>query len=273
MSDAAIGTPRLALRLVAKPSHVPIWVRRVASPAALLIVWELIVRSGVVSSEVLAPPSAIPATVVQLWRDGSLQQNIIVSSGRAAIGLALGTLVGVVVAGIAGLWRWGEDAADPLVQMLRPIPATALMPLVVLLMGLDETPKIFLVAYGVFFPVYLNTFQGIRSVDVRLVESAAVHGLNRWGLVRQVILPSALPSFFVGFRFSVGVSWIVLVVAEQLNAQSGVGYLMIDAQRYYRPDVIIVGLIVYAMFGFVSDTVVRLVERKTLKWRQEFQGA
>jgi sulfonate transport system permease protein len=252
---------------------VPVWIRRAITPILLIVVWEMSVRLGWVTDQVLAPPSALPATVSGLWESGDLQEGILVSATRAGVGLFFGTVVAVLVAAIAGLWRWGEDAAEPLVQMLRPIPATAILPLVVLLMGIYETPKIFLVAYGVFFPVYLNTVQGIRSVDVKVVESASVHGLNRWQLVRQVVLPSAMPSFFTGFRFSVGLSWIVLVVAEQLNAQSGIGYLMVDAQRYFRPDVIIVGLIVYALFGLISDAIVRLVERRVLRWRQEFTGA
>lgn len=272
-AEAGIGKPRLPINLAPGPTRVPRWIRRLAGPVLLLVVWEAIVQTGLVSRQLLAPPSQLPASIAELLRSGLLQESILVSTGRAALGLALGTITGVLLAGVAGLWRLGEDSLDPLVQMLRPMPATAIMPLVVLLMGVDEAPKIFLVAYAVFFPVYLNTFQGIRGVDVKLVESAAVFGLRRHQLITQVVLPSSLPSFFVGFRFAVSLSWVVLVVAEQLNAQSGVGYMMIDAQRYFRPDIIIVGLIVYAMFGVLSDAAVRLVERKVLAWQVLFQGA
>lgn len=268
-----IARPRLSISLKAPASRIPRWILRLVGPIALLVVWELSVQTGFVSRQLLAPPSQLPASVAGLVSSGLLQESILVSTGRAALGLALGTTTALILAGVAGLWRAGEDTIDPLAQMLRPMPATAIMPLVVLLLGVDEAPKIFLVSYAVFFPVYLNTFQGIRGVDVKLVESAAVFGLNRRRLITQVILPSALPSFFVGFRFAVSLSWVVLVVAEQLNAQSGVGYMMIDAQRYFRPDIIIVGLIVYALFGIISDTLVRLAERKVLSWRVLFQGA
>lgn len=269
----ALGEPRLSIRLGRRPSGVPRWVRRFIGPILLLAAWEAAVQTGLVTRQLLAPPSQLPASIAELLRSGLLQESVLVSTGRAALGLILGTLTGVLLAGVAGLWRFGEDSLDPLVQMLRPMPATAIMPLVVLLMGVDEAPKIFLVSYAVFFPVYLNTFQGIRGVDVKLVEAAAVFGLNRRQLTTQVVFPSALPSFFVGFRFAVSLSWVVLVVAEQLNAQSGVGYMMIDAQRYFRPDIIIVGLIVYALFGVISDAIVRLVERRVLSWQVLFQGA
>ncbi|UOQ56971.1 ABC transporter permease [Leucobacter allii] len=268
-----IAPPELALSTRPRRSPIPRWVRKWSIPILVIALWELISRIGLVDEVLLPPPSKIVGTIGELLQDGSLQQGILVSFLRAVTGLAIGTVFGVALAVVAGLWRTGEDTFDPIVQLLRPLPATALMPLVVLAMGMDEAPKIFLVSYASFFPVYLNVFQGIRDVDNRLVESAAVFGLRRSELIRQVILPSAMSSFFVGFRFSVSISWVVLVVAEQLNAQSGVGYLMMDAQRYFRADIIFVGLIVYALFGLGSDMLVRLVERRVLRWRNAFAGA
>lgn len=264
-----------SLGLVHGPTKqvLPAWALKLIIPVAIVVVWELVVRLGVVNESVLAPPSALPATVAELIANGKLVEGIAVSFTRAVVGLVIGTIFGITLAVVAGLWRNGEHVLDPTVQLLRPLPATAIMPLVVLLMGMDEAPKIFLISYAAFFPVYLNTFQGIRAVDNKLIESAAVFGLTRFELIKQVILPSALPSFFVGFRFSVSISWVVLVVAEQLNAQSGVGYLMMDAQRYYRPDIILIGLIVYAIFGLLSDSLVRGVECKALNWRNSFEGA
>lgn len=268
-----IAPPELTLSTRPRRSNVPAWVRKWSIPVLVLVIWELIVRLGFVPAVVLPPPSKIPSTVWELLQNGSLQTGILVSFLRALIGLTIGTIFGVTLAVVAGLWKSGEDTFDPIIQLLRPLPATALMPLVVLAMGMDEAPKIFLVSYAAFFPVYLNVFQGIRDVDNRLIESAAVFGLNRRELITNVILPSATSSFFVGFRFSVTISWVVLVVAEQLNAQSGVGFLMMDAQRYFRADIIFVGLIVYALFGLSSDLLVRAVERKVLRWRNTFAGA
>lgn len=268
-----LTTPKLDLTLAGTGNKVPSWLLKIAVPVLILVVWETVVRGGLVNATVLAPPSKLPGTVWELVQNGKLLQGILVSSTRALVGLAIGAITGVLLAIVAGLWRNGQHLVDPTVQLLRPLPATALMPLVVLLLGMDEAPKIFLVAYAAFFPVYLNTFQGIRDVDNRLIESAAVFGLSRTQLIKQVILPSSMSSFFVGFRFSVSISWVVLVVAEQLNAQSGIGYLMMDAQRYFRPDIILVGLIVYALFGLGSDILVRLIERRVLRWRNTFEGA
>lgn len=268
-----LQTPRLKLTQPKTRRVVPAWILKLLVPIAILIAWELVVRLDVVSANVLAPPSTLPATVKELIDNGRLIEGITVSFTRAMIGLTIGAITGVLLAIVAGLWRNGEHLVDPTVQLLRPLPATALMPMVVLAMGMDEAPKIFLIAYASFFPVYLNTFQGIRAVDNKFIESAAVFGLSRWDLIRMVILPSAMPSFFVGFRFAVSISWVVLVVAEQLNAQSGVGYLMMDAQRYFRPDIILVGLIIYALFGLISDMLVRAVERRVLSWRNTFEGA
>lgn len=268
-----LQVPRLNLTQPNRQKAVPNWLLKIIVPVVVLVLWELLVRLEIVNANVLAPPSQLPATIWELTQNGKLPEGIAISFTRAAIGLAIGSVTGVILAVVAGLWRSGEHVVDPTVQLLRPLPATALMPLVVLALGMDEAPKIFLISYAAFFPVYLNTFQGIRGVDNKLVESAAVFGMNRFDLIRQVILPGAMPSFFVGFRFSVSISWVVLVVAEQLNAQSGVGYLMMDAQRYFRADIILVGLFVYALFGLLSDVLVRAVERKVLSWRNTFEGA
>jgi sulfonate transport system permease protein len=180
---------------------------------------------------------------------------------------------GVAAALLSGLWRTGEDLIDTTLQMLRPLPALALIPLFILWFGVDEAPKLILIAYATFFPVYLNTFKGIRSIDAKLVEAAAVLGLTRWQLVGQVVAPSALPSFFTGFRFSLSVSWLVLVVTEQLNARSGLGFMMTEAQQYFRNDIIVLGLVVYGLLGLASDQLVSLLERRVLRWQRNFAGA
>jgi sulfonate transport system permease protein len=190
-----------------------------------------------------------------------------VSLRRVAIGLLLGVSAGTALAIVSGLFPVGERLVDPLVQMFRTMPALALVPLFILWFGIDERPKVLLVAFAVAFPVYINLYGGIRGVDARLVEAGRVFGLGRWGLIRQVVLPGALASWLVGLRFSLGIAWIVLVAAEQINATSGIGALMTNAQNLMQTDVILVGLLVYSALGLASDRLVRALERWALSWR------
>jgi sulfonate transport system permease protein len=273
VAGADIGPPRLPLDIATRPSRVPTFVRRCVGPLLLLVVWELATRHGIINRTILAPPSTVPGTAWDLWSDGSLPRNLLASVRRAMTGLAIGTTLGVVAATVAGLWRFGEDTIDTTLQLLRPMPALALMPLLVMWFGLGETPKLVIIAYATFFPVYLNVFQGYRNVDMKLVESAAAFGLDRKRLVASVLLPSAASSFFVGFRFSLSVSWLVLVFTEQLNARDGLGYLMIQAQLYFRNQIIVLVLVIYAVLGLVSDQVVKAIERKVLSWRRTYQGS
>lgn len=271
--DTEIGAPRLSISVASAPPLVPQWLRRSLVPLLLLAVWEAAAQTGIIDTRILADPSSVVATAGELIANGDLQSNLAASVTRAMIGLALGTVFGVAAALLSGLWRTGEDLIDTTLQMLRPLPALALIPLFILWFGVDEAPKLILIAYATFFPVYLNTFKGIRSIDAKLVEAAAVLGLTRWQLVGQVVAPSALPSFFTGFRFSLSVSWLVLVVTEQLNARSGLGFMMTEAQQYFRNDIIVLGLVVYGLLGLASDQLVSLLERRVLRWQRNFAGA
>ena len=195
-----------------------------------------------------------------------------ISLVRAVSGLAIAIVVGTTLALLAGLSRLGEDAIDGPMQMLRTMPALALVPLFILWFGIGETPKIVLVALGAVFPIYLNLFKGIRTVDPKLLEMARTLGLSRTQTIRHVVLPGALPDFLVGLRFSVGISWLMLVVAEQVNANSGIGHMMMDAQDFLRTDIILVGLVIYAGLGLISDQIVRTLERVMLVWRPMHRG-
>jgi sulfonate transport system permease protein len=179
----------------------------------------------------------------------------------------IGASIGGALAVVAGLSRLGEDIVDAPMQMLRTLPFLALVPLFILWFGIGELPKIALVTLGASFPVYLNLFAGIRGVDPKLIEAGRVFGLSRLAMVRRVILPGALPSLLVGLRYALGVSWLSLVVAEQINATAGIGYLIDDARDFLRTDVIVVGLLVYALLGLGADALIRGVERRTLRWR------
>jgi sulfonate transport system permease protein len=246
--------------------------RRVLGPVAIVVLWQLLSSSGIVSPRVLAAPTVVIETGWNLLATGELQNHLWVSLGRVARGLFLGITAGLSLALVAGLFRLGEDLLDPVLQMVRTLPVLALVPLFILWFGIGETPKVLLVALGTLFPVYLNTYAGIRSIDNKLIEAASTIGLNRWGLIAHVILPGALPSALVGLRYSLGVAWLVLVVSEQINATAGIGYLMTNAREFLRTDIIVVGLVVYSLLGLSTDLLVRILERRILVWRVSFAG-
>ncbi|MCQ9156662.1 ABC transporter permease [Acidomonas methanolica] len=241
--------------------------RRYASPVLLLAAWQLACASGLLSTRLVASPAQILATGWSLTRDGTLLSNLGVSLLRAGAGLGLAVAVGVSLALIAGLSRLGDDIVDAPLQIMRTLPALALVPLFILWFGIGELPKVLLVALGATFPIYLNLHKGIRSIDPKLVEMARTLGLSRGQTLRDVVLPGALPDLLIGLRFAVGIAWLMLVVAEQVNAESGIGHMMMDAQDFLRTDIIMVGLFIYGVFGLASDQLVRLLESRLLSWR------
>lgn len=243
-----------------------------ALPIALLVLWEAASRLSWLSTRVLPEPAAVLQAFVTLARSGELWQHLGVSTGRALSGLAIGGGLGLVLGLLTGSLRWAETLLDTTLQMVRNIPPLALIPLVILWFGIDETAKLFLVAIGVFFPVYLNTFHGIRSVDAGLVEMARSYGLTGGALWRHVILPGALPSILVGLRFSLGLMWVLLIVAETLSAQSGIGYMTMNAREFLQTDVVLVGILLYATLGKLADVLARGLERTLLRWHAGYQA-
>jgi len=241
--------------------------RRLASPIILVLVWQAASAAGLLSPRTLASPVQILTTGWGLLISGALPWHLAVSLGRVVVGLAIGLSVGTGLALVAGLSRLGEDIVDAPVQMLRTLPFLALVPLFILWFGIGEVPKIALVALGTSFPIYINLFAGIRGVDPKLAEMGRVFGLDRAGVVRHVVLPGALPAALVGLRYSLGVAWLSLVVAEQVNADAGIGFLINDARDFLRTDIILVGLLLYALLGLLADTLVRGLERRLLAWR------
>ncbi len=223
--------------------------------------------AGLISPRVLAAPATILATAWTMLLGGDLLGNVAISLQRVALGLALGVGIGTAMALAAGLSRLGEDVVDAPMQMLRTLPFLALVPMFILWFGIGELPKVALVALGTTFPIYLNLVAGIRGIDPKLVEAARVFGLGHGSIVRHVILPGALPSALVGLRFALGTAWLSLVVAEQVNASAGIGYLINDARDFLRTDVIVVGLLVYALLGLATDAMVRAAEHRLLAWR------
>lgn len=243
---------------------------RWVSPLALLLLWELGSRAGLIPTRILAAPSDVAGTFWEMTANGELLSNLVVSLGRALAGLGIGGGLGIVLALAAGLSRAGEAAIDPLMQIKRTIPILALTPLFIVWFGIGETPKVALIATATVFPVYLNLFAGIRGIDARLIEAARSFGLSEWELITHVILPGALPALLVGLRYALGISVLVLVAAEQINATAGLGHLVNSARDFMRTDVIVVCLIVYALLGLTADLLVRALERRALAWRPSF---
>ncbi|AOH85219.1 ABC transporter permease [Sphingomonas panacis] len=237
------------------------------SPLVLLLLWELGSRTGLIPERTLAAPSAVLGALVAMIASGELPSNLLVSFGRVSIGLSIGISAGIALALVAGLSRSGEITVDPLMQIKRTIPVVALSPLFIVWFGIGETTKIALIAFATVFPVYLNLYSGIRAVDPRLIDAARSFGLSRIELIQHVILPAALPSLLVGLRFSLSVAIIVLVIAEQINASAGLGYLINNARDFMRTDIIVVCLMVYALLGLGADWLVRAVETRALAWR------
>ena len=246
--------------------------RRAIGPLVLVLLWQIASSTGLVSTRVLAAPTTVVESAWTLLSTGELQNHLWVSLGRVSRGLAIGVSLGLVLALLSGLFRLGEELLDPTIQMLRTLPVLALVPLFILWFGIGETPKVALVALGTLFPVYLNTYAGIRGIDNKLIEAAGTLSLGRAGLIWHVILPAALPSALVGMRYSLGVAWLVLVISEQINATAGIGYLMTNAREFLRTDVIVVGLVVYGLLGLSTDALVRALERRVLAWRVAFTG-
>ncbi len=242
-------------------------------PVLVILGWQAASSLGWLSTRVLPEPLAVVKAFWTLAASGELWTHVAVSTRRAAAGFAIGGGLGLLLGLFTGSFKAAETLLDSTLQMVRNIPALALIPLVILWFGIDETAKLFLVALGVFFPIYLNTFHGIRSVDKGLIEMARSYGLGGWQLYRQVILPGALPSILVGVRFSLGLTWVLLIVAETISAQAGIGYLTMNAREFLQTDVVLVGILLYALLGKLADLLAKGLERWWLRWHPGYQSA
>jgi sulfonate transport system permease protein len=252
--------------------------QRLISPVGLLVVWQLVSVVGLVSASKLPPPTRVLSTAATLITTnsaayGTLQHAVLASLERVLVGFTLGASVALVLALVAGLSRAGEEAVDPLMQMIRTLPLFGLVPVFIVWFGIGQLPKLLLIGLGAAIPLYLNTFSGIRGVDGRLAELGHVLGLSRTELIRHVVLPGALPEMLVGLRQSLGVAWLSLVVAEQLNTNSGLGFMISQATQFLQNDVIFVVLLVYTILGLLTDWLVRRLERRALAWRRGLLAA
>lgn len=235
-------------------------------PVLLIVVWQSAASLGWLPRRILPAPVDVASAAWRLAASGELWTHVKVSAGRALLGLAIGGGLGLALGLLTGSVKFFETLLDSTIQMVRNVPALALIPLVILWFGIDEAAKLFLIAVSVFFPIYLNTFHGIRNVDPQLIEMGRTYGLSRWALYREVILPGAISSILVGLRFSLGLMWVILIVAETISAQAGIGYLTMNAREFLQTDVVLVGVLLYALLGKLADVFARALERWWLRW-------
>ncbi|WP_405102723.1 ABC transporter permease subunit [Oceanobacillus sp. FSL H7-0719] len=235
-------------------------------PCFIIVGWQLLSWAGMIPERILPAPSKIIEAALKMMVTGELYDHMSISLSRALAGFLIGGLIGFLFGLFNGVFRISELVFDTSIQMLRNIPHLALIPLVILWFGIGETSKIFLVALGVLFPVYINTYHGIKSVDKSLIEMGKAYGLKGKKLFFHVILPGSMSSILVGIRFSLGVMWLTLIVAETISASSGIGYMAMNAREFMQMDVILLSILIYAAFGKVSDVIARYFETKLLKW-------
>ncbi len=270
-SDTAGQAPATS---AARPRRNRSWYR-LLSPVAVVVLWQVASSTGILPASKLASPASIAHTAYTLVVTnsptyGTLQESLLVSCERWAVGLAIGVAVGVLLAIVTGLSRIGEAVADPILQALRSVPLLGLIPLFIVWFGIGELPKVLFVVLSALFPMYINTFAGIRGVDSKLGELGHVLGLRRREIIRHIVLPGALPAALTGLQLSVVFSMLALVVGEQINATSGLGFMITQAEQFLDNSVIMVALIVYAILGLLANGAVRLLQRKALAWRRDF---
>jgi sulfonate transport system permease protein len=272
---SAIGAARPQVRRRTGAGRRSTALLRLISPIVVLVAWQLVSVFHLASTQTLPAPTQVWSTAVSLVTQnsaayGTLQGALLVSLQRVAIGFSIGASLGLLLALVAGLSRLGENAVDPLMQMLRTLPLFGLIPVFIVWFGIGDSPKIILIAIGSAIPLYLNAFAGVRNVDPKLHELSRVLHLSRRELITKIVLPGAMPQILVGVRQSLGVAWLALVVAEQINANAGLGFMMSQATQFLRLDVIIVALLVYCILGLLTDWLVRILERRALSWRRSF---
>ena len=240
-------------------------------PLGIVLLWQAASSFGWITNRLMPAPIQVIWAFWDKLSSGELAVNIQASAVRAVSGLLVGGSIGFLLGLANGVSRLSHALTDTTLQMLRTIPNLALIPLVILWFGIGEEAKLFLTALGVFFPIYLNTLHGVRNVDPQLIEMGRVYGMNGWTLFRKVIFPGALPSIFVGLRFSLGIMWLTLIVAETMAASSGIGHMANSAREFMMTDVVILALVIYALLGKLADLIALTLERLTLSWNPAYQ--
>lgn len=262
MASAPVKPP-----LVRRPPRNRGWLTGAILPVALLALWEILARAGMLPPNLLPAPSRVLTTIGNLARTGELWGHLSITLGRVALGFVLGGALATGLGAATGYSRRLFHLLDPLLQGVRNIPSLAWVPLFILWMGIYETSKVVLIAVGVFFPVYLNLMNGIQGVDRKLVEVGRVYRLSGWQLVRRVLLPATLPAYLVGLRSGLSLGWMFVVAAEIMGASKGLGFLLIDGQMTGRPQIILASILLFAGLGQLTDAALARLSRYLLRWQ------
>lgn len=253
--------------------QIPNWVKGFTLPFIMIVIWQLVGMIGMVSSNILPTPFQIVTTFSELIISGELITHLQISVARAASGFLLGGSLGLILGIVVGFSRNAESYVDPPIQMIRTVPNLAVTPLFILWFGFDELSKVLLISLGAFFPIYIHTFNGIRGVDSKLFDVARVLEFSWNKQVSRLILPAALGNILLGIRLSLGIAWLSLVVAELMGSSSGVGYMIMDARQFSQTEKVFVGIIIFAVVGKLTDSFIRLLEKRLLRWRDSFEGS
>jgi sulfonate transport system permease protein len=243
------------------------WLPGLALPVGLALLWEIAVRTGVAPGRLMPPPSRLAQTAWSLARSGELQTHIVATMTRVMLGFAIGAMAGTLLGMLNGASTWAMRLLDPSIQALRAIPSIAWVPLFILWLGIFETSKLALIALGVFFPVYLGILTAIQSVDRKLIEVGRIFGLSRFGIALRITWPAVMPTWIASLRTGLGLGFMFVVAAELMGASEGLGYLLLDGQQMGRADSILVAMIIFALLGKLSDSVVVALSRPVLRWQ------
>lgn len=270
--DRGLVDPRAVGRKHQRAQRIPRQVQRLLGPVLLIVVWQVLSMTGAFDPRTVPPPSRVVRAAYRLVADGSLLDHMSTSLIRVGYGLVFGIALGLGLALITGLSRFGENLFDANMEVLNAIPNFALVPLLIVWFGISEVPKILLITLAVAVSIYINTFSAIRSVDAGLVEAARSFGAGRTEMIYRVIIPGSLPGFLVGLRLALTASWLALIFAEIINAKKGLGRMMTDAREYFQVDVVFVLIAVYAALGLLSILIVRFLEGRLLTWRRAYDG-
>ncbi len=238
---------------------------KVGVPAAILGLWELVSRLGLANPVLLPPPSRV--FMVFVTHPGEVLRNAVTSLYRVLVGYSLAAVLGVGLGILVGTYRTARSALDVVIELLRPIPPIAWIPLAILWFGIGDPAAFFIIFIGAFFPIFLNTVSGIRNVDRVYVEAALNLGADDAALIRHVLIPGAMPSILTGLRVGLGIGWMCVVAAEMIAAKSGLGYMIIEAQRVLATDEVIAGMLTIGVLGLLMDRGFRALEGRLLRWR------
>lgn len=241
-------------------------------PLVLLIWWQIMASLGWISTRIAPSPAEVGKAAWTLTASGEIVAHLWASFLRALAGFLIGGGIGLALGIMTGCFKPLERLLDTTIQMARNVPHLALIPLIILWFGIDEAGKLFLVSLGTFFPIYLNAYHGIRSVDGGLVEMGRSYGLSQWQLFREIIFPGALPNILVGVRYALGFMWLTLIVAETISSTSGIGYMAMTAREFMQTDIVVLAILLYALLGKLADTAAHLLEKHLLRWNPVYQS-